>query len=259
MTIAIFATQNGIGKKFMPDKTLLSAPRFQTDDTVKNLYDLEKHVRSQKKAWPRWHRWETLLRNMKALWIKLSRELWIPNIDPVIYLKQLYYWDWLPFGDILTRINGKWVNYKTEDWVRKLFTEVFGWKPRGSDEVTIITNKKVQAQMKERVKQVRWESKKLEDTRRLTFTLWFIEHAKEAENPYFDILVYEWAENKRLKIAYLLELYYWIGNKELNKLRKSGIGTRVIARYLEPIINDILTRLWWDELVITPAEIGRML
>gem|GEM_PF-5009716 len=50
MTIAIFATQNGIGKKFMPDKTLLSAPRFQTDDTVKNLYDLEKHVRSQKKA-----------------------------------------------------------------------------------------------------------------------------------------------------------------------------------------------------------------
>lgn len=259
MAIAIFAAWGGIGKRFVPDKTLLHDPRLQADGAIANFHDLEKRVRSQRKAWPRWHRWDTLLKNMRELGLTLSQELWVPRIDPVIYLKQLYYRDWLPFWDIFKRINGKWVNYKTEDWLRKVFTDVFKWKPRESNDVTAITQKKVNAKMTQRVVQVQWESKKLEDARRLQFTLWLIEHAQEVENPYFDILVYEWAKNKREKIKYLLEIYYWIWDEAIDSLRQSGIGTRVIARYLEPVINDILKRLWWDEIVITPAEIGRML
>lgn len=248
-----------ITKEFVFNKLLLNKPELKWEWVIKNLKDLSTYINSQNKQdWSRWHRWKSIFEKLQILWNIISKEFWIKRIDPIEYIIQLYYWDWLSINDIFYRINWKWINYKDESGFRKLLKQTFNWKLKETHHQTEITKKKIWRTLDTKKENLRQQSKKLEENRREEFVKWFIVNSKKVENPSFDIKYFDSLKNKILKIKYLLKSIYWVEDDNLLKLKDYPIWTRTIAKYFEDLINPILEKAW-TKMIITPIEISRLL
>lgn len=268
MTVEIYSSHEftttpwaweAITKEFSFNKNLLNNPSLKQEWSIKNLSEFIRYINSQNtQKWSRWHRWSSLVEKLRTLWVNLSEELWVKKIDPIEYFIQLYYWDWLSIQDIFERIKWKWLDYKEESGLRKLFTQTFNWQLKETHTQTQITQKKVWKVLDARKENLKIQSKKLEENRREEFVKWFIVNSKKVENPFFDIKYFDSLKNKLLKIKYLLKSIYWIEDDNLLKLKDYPVWTRTIAKYFEDLINPILEKDW-TKMIITPAEIERLL
>lgn len=90
----------------------------------------------KKNAWNNIQR-QNLIKKLEGFKTKLENDnIWLEDIDPVCYLKRLYYIKWLSTWDIHTIVNEKWLKYTYPDSIQTLFTKSFGWELIGKDNPT---------------------------------------------------------------------------------------------------------------------------
>lgn len=205
-----------------------------------------------KKAWNN-RKTQELKAKMKTFKEKLEEEnqnLW--DIDPVWYLRRLYYEKKLSLSDILDKVNDKWLNYKDFRWLHYLFTVVFWWKLRDASDLT-------ESQKEWWKKWLRPELIKMNkdvlqsNIEAFQDTLKQIIQSKNKENKVSfcrDIFQsFEWKKSeKHNKVFYLLECYAGISFEDIMlAAEKSGIGARTITRVINTKIEVIKIKKGLEE------------
>lgn len=257
-TTTVWCGEN-ICRDFVFNKQLLSH-KWIIQSPVHNFWQLISKINSQNNSeWSKGHRGNQVIINLRILWNHLWKNIWWDFIDPIEYFIQLYFWDWLSIQDIFARVNGKWFQYKDESWLRKIFTQTFEWQLKDTTELTEITKRKIEQTLNDKRENLREQSKMLEEQRKVKFETWYSLYAKENSNPDFDSEYFWSLKNKVLKIQYSLFIFCNIWNEQLQKLKESGLWTKVIAKYFEEIINKFLENQKIEKMKIVHTEIQKLL
>lgn len=192
-----------------------------------------------RKAWNNWKTKELLLK-LKLFKENLEKEnptAW--EIDPVCYLKRLYYLKWLSLDDIHEKIKGKWLYDKENHSLRYLFVKVFKWQIKDTDTPTekLTNHRKTWPQVKKFEKHNNNLSEK--NIKAFNISLEKILNQKEADaDKQFKRRVFASFTGKRSEIHnkafYLLECY---SNITFEDVMKAAYESWTWFRTVTKVIN----------------------
>lgn len=231
-------------KEFVFDRTLLKHPNLQWEDIINSMWTLKAAVMK----WWQWNKMWIVLKKFEELKENLERDLRVNNLDPILYIIGLYYWsEPMSLDTIFNRLNSKWLNYKDRSWLEKVLKR-FAWKLKDHEERQ--NTKKVLIMHPEKA----IESAKIKSEEcRIKFLHWVVQNLIDAEDPYFDIKYLNSLPSAIKKCNYLLKTFY---SCDLTSFNGTWLWSRTIVRYLQPILDDLTTKLKLERVVITMSWVG---
>ncbi len=200
-------------------------------------------------------RWKTRLLNRLNTYKNWLKKKFGIDIDPIEYLLFLYFKEGKSIEDIFYSENNKWLNYKNDTCLWKLFKDTFWWKLRDTA-WSKLTKKKREA-IKE--KQVSWlkasNLEKSKEKRKLLVSK-IKDLVKDILWPLPEFIKEDFLNkrNKPEKIIYTLKSLNWMDEKHIQELYNSWLWSRVLADYFWKLINDFL-RKYNLEINIFPKDI----
>lgn len=239
-----------IYKIFQLNRSLLLKNELNWNSVIRNMIEFKSKF-DILKWWHTWRLYEKLLLLKDNLWTVFSN-----NVDPIEYIIQLYYWEWLTVEDIFIRLNHLWFNYseKSENpssVMYNLFTKVFWWELRerwNHTEITKLRNQKIKPKRiekflekhKEDLEETEWVIKSYVDL--LLFKNKIIDLSKDEKDQFYKI-------NHRAnwkKVLFLLNKFFEINLNQLITLRNnhylSNKRLSIIITELFKYIPDYLTK-----------------
>lgn len=230
-------------RDFVFDRKLLSHPNLQGDWVITSMWWLINAV----KKWWQWNKMWIVLERMNELKVWLETELRLTNLDPIQYIIELYYWsEPLSIETIFNRLNWKWLNYKDKSWLERILRR-FWWNLKDEEERQ--QTKKVQIMHPYKA----IESAKLKSEEcRMKFLKWMITNLNDVVDPYFDVKYLNSLPSSAKKCNYLLKTFY---SCELSSFKGTWLWSRGIVMYLQPILDELTTKLKLSKITITMSWI----
>lgn len=228
-----------ISKSFSFDRTLLEHNNLQWEWVIKSLNDYENtNIVGQG---------YTTLKKLKELKKNLSIE-YSTIIDPIEYLIQLYYWEWLSVESIFERVNNKWLHYSEKWWcpsavLTNLFKKSFKWELRDRATRSEIWEKRRISTLEGRINKLRTTNQKaLEETKEITslfvsFLSWKYNNDIKLNNE--ELAEFSIKSNWK-KVVYLLDKYYSINLNQFVNLHRVH---KLSWNRLSIIINELLKNI----------------
>ena len=215
----------------------------QVQEWITSLDDYEKYYECLEKKW-----WAKKLRKrIYLIWDKLYEIYW-KTIDPIVYLMNLYYWEWISTKDINEILNQMWLWYKTNTSIARVFRESFNWEMwLINDERTLAKRQSIENTIVNKINNLQKTKNRIDILKEL-----FKEKTKNIiDNWNCDIEFFN-SLNKVNKIIYALEKFYWIKKEDLIKLNKQNkIWSTVIIMFLNDKLIPLLEKKWIKLKIIT--------
>jgi len=192
--------------------------------------------------------WKTKELKSKIEVFKKNLERENPNlweIDPIWYLRRLYFEKQLSLKRILEKVGDKWLDYTDFRWLHYLFREVLWWKLRDASELTPLQIKGIE-NIRNHPNKKKNNKKALEGglTTLNNALIKVLEEKKEKDKIEFSMEVFESFVGKKSekhnKICYLLECYAGFSFEDIllageNSWRWARTITRMINTKIDVI------------------------
>jgi hypothetical protein len=199
---------------------------------IKNYWELLQ------KIWKNW-RFKSVASKFETLKEKLS-EKYSSKVDPVEFLANLYYWEWLSAESIMERLQQLWIEYNNVNSVLSLLNTTLWWNLRDSWEFTSITKRKrVENQRRQWQILTRYTLQESERIREKCISI--IDDFSKPSTEEVTLekkRIYQWKPLTRA--LYILKTCKWIGIDEISSIYSNGIGLDVISQILQDILNAII-------------------
>jgi hypothetical protein len=190
------------------------------------------------KIWKNW-RFKSVASKFETLKEKLS-EKYSSKVDPVEFLANLYYWEWLSAESIMERLQQLWIEYTNVKSVLSLLNTTLWWNLRDSWEFTSITKKKRVENQRRQWQVLTWYT--LQESQRIREKCEnIIKNLQKFRSEGITIekeKIHQWKPITRA--LYILHNFRWIGIDEIASLYSSGIWLDVISQTLQNILDTVI-------------------
>lgn len=197
---------------------------------IKNYGEFLKKVRDNQ-------RYRSVKEKLQTLKDNLKRRYW-KEIDPIVYIANLYFWRKLSAQDVMIRVNELWFDYNNVNSILSFFNKTLWWQLREGSEQTEVTKKK------RGTLEGKWGATLKEHTLKVSSEIRascmnIINNIPIPERIEFDNeILKKWKPLQ--KVLYILEKFRWISEDSIALIYSQWIGLEVISNTLQTILNETI-------------------